>query len=117
MQRERICVCIDARIKLANHRIVSRNDAIGMTSKALDGRPAFSHIADVVNDGKRIAPVDVAIIMRGVRRQHHRSARGLNANHLQAIRVSADVMQRHARRDLVVAVMENDTLTEYMTDH
>ena len=75
------------------------------------------HVADIVDDRKRAALLQVGVVMRRVRRQHHRPARGLDPHHLQAIGMAADAMHRHARRDLAIAGMEGDALAIDMAHH
>ena len=55
--------------------------------------------------------------MRGVGRQHHRAARGLDPHHLQAVGMAADAMHGHAGRNLAVAGMEGDALAIDMAHH
>ncbi len=59
----------------------------------------------------------VAVIVRGVRRQHHGTPGGLDPHHLQPIGMTADAVQRHPRRDLAVAVMKSDALVEDVAHH
>ena len=61
--------------------------------------------------------MQIGVIMRGVRRQHHRAASGLDPHHLQAVGMAADAMQRHARRNLAVAGMKGDALAIDMAHH
>src|ERR1700722_18486388 len=62
--------CIDlvagARIDRGDFRIVARDDAIGMTSQPLDGFPALAHVADVIDDRKWAAAMQIAVEMRGI---------------------------------------------------
>ena len=61
--------------------------------------------------------MQIAVVMRGVRRQHHRPARGLDPHHLQAVGMAADAMHRHAGRDLAIAGMKGDALAIDMAHH
>src|SRR3981189_1498356 len=98
MEREGIGLVAGARIDFGHDRIVPGDDAVGMAGETLRDFPALEHVAEIVDDRKRTAAVHVAVVMRGVRRQHHRTARGLDPHHLQAVGMPADPMQRHARR-------------------
>ena len=93
MQGERIDLVAGARIDFGHHRIVAGDEAVRMAGEPLDGAPALRHVPDIVEDGKRTPLVQVGIIVRGVRGQHHRPALRLDPHHLQTIGVTADVVQ------------------------
>ena len=82
MQGIGIDLVAGARVDLAHDRIMPGNEAIGMAGETLDDLPSARHVADIVDDRKRAPPMQVGIIMRSVRRQHHRAARGLDPHHL-----------------------------------
>ena len=88
-----------------------------MAGEPFDDFPALRHVADIVDDRKRAALLQIGVVMRGVGCQHHRPARGFDPHHLQAVGMAADAMHRHARRDLAVAGMEGDALAIDMADH
>lgn len=57
MQRERIDLVAGARIDLADDRVVTGNEAIGMTGQSLDGLPALRHVAycgELLHAGKAL---------------------------------------------------------------
>ncbi len=117
MQCKRVRLVAGGRIDLADQRIMSRDDTVGMTGQAVRDIPALEHVAEIVDDRKRAAAMHVAVVMGGVRGQHHRAARGLDPHHLQAVGVAADAVQGHARRDLAVAIVEGDTFVEDVAHH
>ncbi len=117
MQGIRIHLVAGARIDLGHDRIVPGDAAVGLAGEALDDFPAQAHVADIVDDRKRAAAMHVGVIMRSIRRQHHRSPRGFDPHHLQAVGMAADPMQRDAGRDLAVAGMERHPLAEDMAHH
>jgi hypothetical protein len=117
MQGIGIDLVAGARINLGDQRIVAGNDAIRMAGKPLDDFPALAHIADVVDNRKRAAAMQIAVVMRGIRRQHDRTARGLDPHHLQTIGMAADAMQRHAGGDLAIIGMELHAFAEDVADH
>src|SRR6478735_11548227 len=117
MQCERIDLVAGARIDLAHDRIVAGNEAIGVAGEPLDDFPTLRHIADVVDDRERAALLQIGVVMRGVRGEHHRPARGLDPHHLQAVGMAADAMHRHTRRDFAVAGMEGDALAIDVAHH
>ena len=117
MQCVRIHLIAGARIDFGHDRIVPGDDTVGIAGQPCRDIPALEHVADIINDRERHAAMHVAVVMRGVRRQHHRAARGLDPHHLQAVGMAADAMHRHAGRDLAVAGMKGDALAKDMADH
>jgi len=92
-----------ARVDLGHNRIVAGDETIGVAREALDGLPAHGHVAHIINDRKRAAPLQIGVVMRGIGRQHHRPARGLDLDHLQAVGMAADTVHGDAGRDLAIA--------------
>src|SRR5215211_1288047 len=78
MQRKRIDLVAGARIDFSHDRIMAGNEAIGMAGEPLDNRPALRHVTNIVDDRKRAAFLQVRIVMRGVRGEHHGAPRGLD---------------------------------------
>ena len=93
------------------------NEAVGMAGEAFDRLPAQRHVADIVDDRERAAALQIGVVMRGIGRQHHRPARGLDLDHLQAVGMAADTMHGDAGRDLAVAGIEIDALAIDMAHH
>src|ERR1700677_5295102 len=93
------------------------NDAIRLAGKPLDRVPTLAHVADIVDDRERTAAMQIAVEMRGIRRQHHRTARGLDPYYLQAVGMAADAMQRHAGCDLAIIRMKGHAFAEDVADH
>src|SRR5262249_35821498 len=93
------------------------NETVGMSGKTFDNFPARRHVPDIVHDRERTASMQIGVVMRGIRRQHDRSAFSLDPHHLQAVGMPADAMQRDARRHLAITGMEGDALTVDMTHH
>ena len=60
MKCEGIGLVAGARVEFGDQRIVARNDAIGMTGETFDNLPALAHVADVINDRKRAAAMQIA---------------------------------------------------------
>ena len=117
MQGEGIDLVAGARIDLAHDWIMAGDEAVGMTGETFDDLPALHHVADIVDDRKRAALVQIGVVVRGVGGQHHRAARGLDPHHLQAVGMAADPMYGHARCDLTVAGMEGDPLAIDVAHH
>jgi hypothetical protein len=117
MQGKGVDLIAGARIDLGDNRIVTGDDAVGMAGEPLDGFPACAHLSDIVDDRKRAAAMHVGVIVRSIRRQHHRAAGGLDPHYLQAVGMAADTMQCHARRDLALAGMKSDALAEDVAHH
>src|SRR3984957_6864313 len=72
MQRKGVDLVAGARIELCDQRIMARNDPVGMAGQAFDGFPALTHVADIVDDRKRAAAMEIAVEMRRIRCQHDR---------------------------------------------
>jgi hypothetical protein len=117
MQRERIDLVARAWIDFRDERIMAGDEAIRMAGEALNNLPALRHVADIVDDRKRAALVQIGVVMRGVRGQHDRTACGIDPHHLQPIGMAADAMHGHAGRDLAIAGMKGDALAIDMTNH
>src|SRR6266404_5821099 len=117
VQRIGVDLVVGARIDFGHDRIVPGDDAVGMAGKTLDDFPSLEHVAEIIDDRKRTAAMHVGVVMRSVRRQHHRTSRSLDPHHLQAVGMAADAMQRHAGRELAITRMKADPLAEDVTDH
>src|SRR2546423_246852 len=89
-----------SRIALQHARIVPRDDVLRRGCEPLDRVVAVEHLAHIVGDGKSPPALDVGIKMRGVGGEHDGAALRLDADALQALRVPADLVHKHARRDL-----------------
>src|SRR5581483_4650756 len=61
VQGERVDLVAGARVDLRHDRIVTRDETIGMAGQALDRLPGSDHVADVVDDRKRAAALQVRI--------------------------------------------------------
>ena len=88
-----------------------------MAGEPLDDFPTLRHVADIVDDRKRAAALQIGVVMRGIRGQHHRAALGLHPHHLQAVGMAADPMHGHAGGDLAIAGMKGDALAIDMAHH
>ena len=55
--------------------------------------------------------------VRGVGRQHHRTAPGLHAHALQPLRVAADMVDGDPRHDLALAVVKGDPVGKDLAHH
>src|SRR5258705_10079469 len=75
MQRIGVDLVAGARIDFGHDRIVPGDDAVGMAGKTLDDFPSLEHVAEIIDDRKRTAAMHVGVVMRSVRRQHHRTSR------------------------------------------
>ena len=78
---------------------------------------ALQHLADVENEREAAALFHMLVIVAGVGCQHHPAALAMNPYRLQARRMAADMVDADARRDLVVAVMEDDPVLENHAHH
>src|SRR6201996_8103687 len=117
MQRKGIDLGVGAWIDLGHDRIMAWDETIGMTGQPLDRFPPRCHVADIVDDRKRAAAVQIGKEMRRIGCQHYRPARGIDAHHLQAVGMSADPMHGHARSHFAVAGIEGDALAIDVTPH
>src|SRR5260370_3900718 len=84
VQRERVDLVAGARIYFGDDRIVPGDDTVGMARKTSHDIPALEHVAKIIEDRKRAAAMHVGIVIRRIRRQHHRAASRLYPHHPQA---------------------------------
>src|SRR5216684_9089641 len=89
VQRIGVDLVAGARIDFGHDRIVPGDNAVGMAGKTPNDIPALEHVAEIIENRKRTAAMHVGIIMRSIRRQHHRTARSLDPHHLQTVGVTA----------------------------
>src|SRR5262245_66574922 len=82
------------------------HDVVARGRQALNCRITVKDVADVVDDGKHAAFVDVLVQVGRIRGENHVTAACFDADALQPARVAADLVQGGAGRALVVAVGE-----------
>ncbi len=117
MQREGVDLVAGARVEFGDQRVVTWNDAIGVPGQPLDGFPPRTHVADIVDDRKRAAAMEIAIEMRRIGRQHNRPPRSRDPHHLQSVGVTADVMHGDAGGDFALAGVKGDALAVDVAHH
>src|SRR3974390_1671588 len=88
-----------------------------MTGETFDNLPALAHVADIIDDGKRAAAMQIAVKMRCIRSKHHGPACRLDPHNLQAVGMAADPMHGDAGCNHTSAGMKRDTLAVDVAHH
>src|SRR5450759_115567 len=105
------------RVAFHHQRIVSGNNVSWRISQAPQRVVALKRLAEVVHQRKTTSLLHVLVIVAGVRREHHPPAFRVHPDALQARRMTADMMNAYAGRNLGVSPVENDSVPENQAHH
>src|SRR4029077_1070318 len=93
-------------VALHDARVVARDDVFRPAGERFHPLPARHHFHDVGNDRKRSAARHVGQVMCGIRGEHDPTYAGIDAYHLQAMRVATDVVDADTGGALGIAVVK-----------
>src|SRR5207253_10795536 len=85
-------------------RSVAGDDQLGGSGEPIDRVEGCQHLRQARDDLHGLPGLDVVIEVRGIRREHHGAAPGLDADDLQSGRVAADSVNADTRPHLVVTL-------------
>src|SRR3954463_1024738 len=99
---------VTRRMTLEDHRIVTGHDHTARAGEGAQPVVAGDHRRHIEDDRKRSSRLHVLVVVTGVGCQPQPAGGSVDPHGLEAIGVTADVVQRHTWRKLDIAVVELD---------
>ena len=107
----------DGRVEAHDEGVVAGDDVIGAVGEVEGGFVALQQFVDAVDEGEGARLEEVLVQVRGVGGDDDPAPFCPDPGHLQPGRMAADMMQREARHDFAVSVVEDRAVGVDQPDH